>query len=168
LANYEPKRIDMVGLRFSRLTVVGFAFTRNKQAHWHCRCDCGNETIVARGNLMNRSVVSCGCKQREDRIKHGHANLTHGHAKPNAVTREYHSWMSMKQRCYDPKHTYFKDYGGRGIKVCARWRTSFENFLADMGPRPIGKTLDRKNSDGSYTPRNCRWATPLVQRHNRR
>jgi hypothetical protein len=77
------------------------------------------------------------------------------------------SWDRMKQRCNDPKRTEYPRYGGRGIKVCDRWNESFDAFLADMGERPPGKTLDRwPNPDGHYEPGNCRWATPLEQRHN--
>jgi len=74
----------------------------------------------------------------------------------------------MRQRCFDSARAGYRDYGGRGITVCQRWN-SFENFLADMGERPIGKTLDRfPNPDGNYEPGNCRWATPLEQARNRR
>jgi hypothetical protein len=78
------------------------------------------------------------------------------------------SWDRMKQRCYDPKHKAYANYGGRGIQVCDRWRNDFKAFLADMGERPPGTSLDRHpDPDGSYEPGNCRWATPLQQRHNR-
>lgn len=93
--------------------------------------------------------------------KHGHWN--NGKASP-----EYSSWTCMKARCYYSKDKEYKNYGGRGIVVCARWRNSFENFLADMGLRPKGTTLDRKNGDGNYYKRNCRWSTPKIQAINRR
>ena len=79
------------------------------------------------------------------------------------------SWRGMIERCENPNHIGFKYYGGRGIKVCKRWRKSFANFLADMGPRPAGMTIDRyPDTDGDYTPDNCRWATPGEQRANQR
>jgi hypothetical protein len=74
----------------------------------------------------------------------------------------------MKQRCSNPKTQSFKYYGARGIKVCDRWIHSFDNFISDMGLRPPGLTIDRKNNDGDYTPDNCQWATKSQQSMNRR
>jgi hypothetical protein len=94
--------------------------------------------------------------------KHGHATGG-GHCSPT-----YLSWCSMKQRCLNPKHVAYSTYGGRGIRICSRWLNSFENFLADMGVRPRGMTLDRKKTNGNYTPLNSRWATLEIQNSNRR
>jgi len=80
----------------------------------------------------------------------------------------YVAWLSMKQRCYNPKRTGYENYGGRGIRVCKRWRHSFKNFLEDMGERPEGTTLDREDNEGNYKKSNCRWATPSEQRKNQR
>jgi hypothetical protein len=82
-------------------------------------------------------------------------------------TPTYRSWADMLNRCENPRHKSYKDYGGRGIKVCNRW-TWFLNFLNDMGIKPEGKSLDRIDNDGNYEPSNCRWATPKEQSHNRR
>lgn len=80
----------------------------------------------------------------------------------------YNAWSCMKQRCYNPKHISYKYYGGVGVEVCERWRESFESFLEDMGERPPGHTLDRKDTRGDYSPDNCRWATAYQQNSNRR
>lgn len=79
----------------------------------------------------------------------------------------YKSWQHMKQRCYNPRKETYHLYGGRGVTVCDRWLTSFDNFLCDMGPRPDGYTLDRIDSDGDYEPSNCRWADIYTQNRNR-
>jgi hypothetical protein len=85
---------------------------------------------------------------------------------PYPAGHAYWSWHSMKLRCYYEIHDSYPRYGGRGITVCERWLESFENFKADMGPRPSGKTLNRIDNDGNYEPNNCNWATPKEQRHN--
>lgn len=97
-----------------------------------------------------------------------HGNTKHGHAAGGKISGTYYSHRSMLQRCYDENHCAYPRYGGRGITVCDRWRNSFENFLADMGERPLGKELDRINTDGNYDPTNCRWATRMVQGSNKR
>ncbi len=106
---------------------------------------------------------SCGCLRIE-------AHTTHGATVNQQTTPEYRAWFGMKQRCYYKTHIQFKDYGGRGIRVCDRWRDSFENFLADMGPRPSrAYSLDRfPDMHGDYEPSNCRWATSSEQHRNRR
>ena len=91
-------------------------------------------------------------------------NFKHGRSK----TTEYHIWRTMLARCYNPKSKKYPSYGERGIKVCPEWRESFENFLADMGLRPVGHSIERKNNDGDYEPNNCVWATAKIQANNRR
>jgi hypothetical protein len=93
--------------------------------------------------------------------------LRHGHARGGKHTPEYHAWQNMRQRCGNPRNRRFRNWGGRGIKVCERW-ADFENFLADMGIRPHGTTLDRRDTNGHYEPGNCRWATPTEQGRNSR
>lgn len=91
----------------------------------------------------------------------------HGYSSRQGRSPTYESWMCMRQRCGNPRNGQYHNYGGRGITICDRWR-SFENFLADMGERPEGKTLDRRDNDGNYEPENCGWATPKEQRANQR
>lgn len=99
-------------------------------------------------------------KIRQKMVRHGHS--LHGKISPT-----YRSWMSMRARCLNPNHQAWNLYGGRGIVICKRW-DNFKNFLNDMGERPPGKTLDRKNPYKGYEPSNCRWATPLEQTLNQR
>lgn len=154
-------RVDRIGQRFGRLVVIATAPTKGKQTRLLCRCDCGNEKDVQSGNLTNGHVRSCGCLA----VDHGRSFATHGHS----YSLTYRSWLSMKQRCHNENHTNWPRYGGRGISVCERWRSSFENFLADMGPRPsMQHSLEREDNNGNYTPSNVVWATSDVQQLNKR
>lgn len=95
-------------------------------------------------------------------------SLKHGHASNGRETPEYKAWKNMRRRCENPNHPRYKDWGGRGIKVCERWH-DFRNFYADMGPKPGPEfSLDRKNNNGNYEPENCRWATRSQQQRNAR
>jgi hypothetical protein len=165
-------RQNLTGQRFGRLVATSYAFTaKDGRGFWNCVCDCGNKKLTAARALKVGDTVSCGCRRSETSwrkhvAKTGRANKQHGHAR-EIRTPEYHSWTAMRTRCNNPLATAYERYGGAGIKVCKRWN-SFKNFLADMGKRPAGTTLDRINSNGNYTPSNCRWATPLEQNRNRR
>jgi hypothetical protein len=158
-----PKFIDITGQRFGHLTALKEAGrTAQGKALWLCRCDYdSNLTIVTSNHLRSGHTQSCGCQER------GNGNLQHGHTKTRSLSPTYVSWRGMFDRCYNKKNKSFKNYGAHGVTVCKRWH-KFENFLADMGLRPPGRTLDRINPYGNYTPSNCRWATRLQQRHNRR
>lgn len=151
--NNIGKYIDIKDKIFGRLTALEID-SINKSYYWKCLCDCGNRVIIQGNKLRSGRTKSCGCIVK---VKKG-----------LSTSPEYGTWSSMIQRCYDSKCRSYKNYGGRGITVCERWKSSFFNFLEDMGKRPIEKTLDRINNDGNYEFSNCKWSTKSEQAQNRR
>jgi len=160
----------MYGKVFGNLTIIsanhmikieGNARKRNK--YWLCRCKCGVEKYVSGRRLVAGKTKSCGCLK-------GHAPRTKN---PNAVINRAElketlaSYHNMLTRCYNEKSDRYKNYGGRGITVCERWRSSFEDFLADMGMRPQGTTIGREDNNGNYELGNVRWETDMQQRYNK-
>lgn len=154
--------IDLSGHIFGRLTVVSRSQNGPRgQARWNCLCSCGSYKVVSSKLLRSGETSSCGCKQREFAAS-GLAHFRHG----KRHSAEYTVWAGMIQRCTNPNSPSYPRYGGRGITVCDRWRDS-ANFLADMGPRPEGTSLERIDNSGGYSPNNCKWATDEEQRANK-
>lgn len=155
---------DYCGARFGRLVATAL-IERDERWNdhlWEFRCDCGAATQKRIKSVRSGHTSSCGCLQTESLVRR---NEKHGLSRKHP--REYRSWKDMRARCNSPGSADFADYGGRGIAVCKRW-DDFAAFVQDMGPRPVGCTLDRINVNAGYEPENCRWADAKTQANNKR
>jgi hypothetical protein len=165
------RRIDLEDQRFGRWLVLS-RVVGSPQMKYLCRCDCGAEREVYAGHLRHGRSSSCGCLAAEINRTRDHSKdnnppwIMHGHT-AGKWSPTYITWSGIVARCTNPKSEQYRWYGARGILICERWR-KFENFLADMGERPPGLTIDRKDSNGHYEPGNCRWASKTVQASNMR
>lgn len=160
------KKVDIVGKKFNRLTVISEYDKRTNagKVQFLCKCDCGNIIIAVGSKIKSGYTKSCRCLNKEKTSELGKSYIH-----KMAGTSIYTIWSSMKSRCHHIKSDSYGNYGGRGIIVCERWRNSFENFFQDMGHRPNDKySLERINNDGNYEPENCKWATRQEQELNKR
>ncbi len=163
------KRLDLTGQVFTRLTVIEYSHTnQNSDIIWRCTCQCGQETLVTTESLRGARTKSCGCLKKDSPRqrfrKYGNDPVT---GVCLSRSRAYGSWINMLHRCYKPYDRNYNLYGGRGINVCPEWH-DFKRFMADMGDRPDGMSIDRIDPNGNYEPSNCQWATTTAQGRNKR
>lgn len=165
-----PIASNLSGVRFGRLTAVEDTGRCVRGRIWRCVCDCGTEKLVVSQALRSGHTKSCGCLQPDAARESGVKRRTHGHTTRESKdsASEYFIWSSMKARCANPKNASYKRYGARGIDVCDRWLSSYEDFFNDMGARPSKEhSLDRIDTNKGYFPENCRWADKFQQAETR-
>lgn len=149
---------NMSGKRFGKLICLGLSSRApgSMGVFWRTACDCGKMLDVCGANMRRGNTKSCGCQREISVSKHGQYGK-----------KVYHIWQGMRDRCSNHKATSWKYYGGKGVVVCDRWN-SFRNFYNDMGDPPFGTSIDRIDTAGNYTPKNCRWANSRLQSRNKR
>jgi len=161
-----------IGNTYNFLTVIGYAYDKYGNRCFKCKCVCGNEVLGIPKYVINGVVKSCGCKQKELLRE---AAVIHGGCSYGKPERLYVVYRGMLERCYNPNHPHYVDWGGRGITVCDEWRDDYLAFKAwaisagyDEAKSKKEQSIDRKNNNGNYEPGNCRWATAKEQRANQR
>lgn len=165
---------DLTGKRFGRLTVIRFIKPEERevrQYNWWCKCDCGNEIKACAYKLKNGLQQSCGCLKEEMKPMIGERSKKYKYSNK----RLYSVWKGMINRCYDKRNIKYKDYGERGIEVCTEWRKDYDCFAEwsfENGYNPSAEqgefTIERKDINGNYCPKNCCWITNKEQQKNKR
>ena len=166
------KPLPPPGTTFGKWTLIEAPIESSKRGgRWLVECACGRCYWHLTTNLRRGRMVQCRSCATRERMNQSHPTKTHGAAKHGAETREYITWRGMVHRCHSPKSVNWKNYGGRGIRVCAEWRGpgGYERFVADTGPRPgPGWSIERVDVNGNYEPSNVKWILLREQARNRR